>query len=215
MMGRGLLALAVICGLGCASYAPTAPPPAPALRDLPVVKRSSTVALGADAYTNPSLQDALFDANLVAEGVLPVMVVVENHGEREVLVRRSSVRLAIPGVRSVASGTMNAVASRFEKGSSHFWASFFFGLPGALIAETASDRAAVDRRADYGAKGFVDANLPPGGSASGFVFFVLARGTEEFDEADLQVRFVDTQSATSELVSVRLQGLGFPGVPLD
>jgi hypothetical protein len=215
MRPRNLLALISICGLGCASYAPTAAPPTPALRDLPAVERSGSVAVGADAYTDPALQDALFDANLVAEGVLPVMIVVENHGEREVLVRRSSVRLAIPGVRSVASGTMSSVASRFEKGNSHFLATFFFGVPGALIADHASDRAADDRRADYGAKGFADANLAPGESSSGFVFFVLAHGTEGFGEADLQVRFVDTQSATSELVSVRLNDLGFPGVPLN
>jgi len=202
--------------IGCTSYEPTSDLPEASLQTLPELVETGAFAVGADPYVETERQEALFNADLVARGILAVLILAENRGDRAVFLRRSDVRLRLPSGRSVASGSIDAVASRFQvERASGFWPTFLFGMAGQFASASMARGAEVDRRKDYSAKELEDTTLAPGESVQGFVFFVLARGTEAFDEADLRMRFVEVGKLESEVVTLALHGLAFPQVALE
>jgi hypothetical protein len=78
-----------------------------------------------------------------------------------------------------------------------------------IAASGAEEEARTVRTADYKEKSFKETTLGQDESAHGFIFFIPPRGTEPFDKATLRVRFIDFDSATSEIVEVPLSGLNY------
>lgn len=197
---------------GCASYKPSSAP-VPEAGAMPAWRTEGIAAAGADPYVQPDRQKGVFDADLNDAGVLPIQLLVQNEGDRGMLVRPSDIRLVLPDGRQIGPVGTAAVVAKLEKPSMHFWPTFFLGLPGALVSMSASDKARGDRQGDYRSKEFRDATLRKGQSAHGFVYFIPPAGTPAFTEATLTVRCVDTEEATSFVVSLPLTGLDFKGVP--
>ncbi len=191
---------------GCASYearlAPIATLPA-----MPAQRSEGAVSAGADPYWQRDRQTMVFDADLASEATLPVQVVVQNHGERTLLVRPSDITLTLPSGTQLGPSSPGSVAAKVAKPSTGFWPTFFFGLAGAFAAASANDRASADRVADYRSKELPESRLARDASAQGCGYFVSPAGASPFTEATLSVRFVNTEEGTSFVVQLPLAGI--------
>ena len=89
MKRTGILWLALVVAIsGCASYRPTAAP-IPQAGAMPHRQEVANAVVSADPYTQPERVKATFGGDLMASGVLPIQVNVENLGPQRLLVRPS------------------------------------------------------------------------------------------------------------------------------
>jgi hypothetical protein len=197
---------------GCASYKPSSAP-VPEIGTMPACRTEGTITVGADPYVQPDRLKAVFDADLNKVGVLPIQVLVRNTGDRSVLVQKAFMLLVLPDGRQLCSAGATAVVAKLEKPSSHFWPTFFLGIPGAVGAQAADDKARANRMADYRSKEFQDVTLGKDQFMHGFVYFIPPVGAEPFTEATLTVPVVDAAEATRFIVRLPLSGLRVKGVP--
>lgn len=207
-----LLLSSLIPITGCASYSATSAP-IPKGADMLVWQSQDGVAVGADPYVAVEEQEAVFDVNLMAEGVMAVQVLVQNDTDRRILVRRSDMVLLLPDGTQLSPAGATQTASRLESSGGVIGATVAFGLIGFLVASSAEDKAREARQSDYRSKEFNDATLGKGESAHGFVYFIPPPGIPAFNEATLKVRCVDTDEGTSTAILLALSGLGFEEVP--
>jgi hypothetical protein len=194
---------------GCASYSPTAKPTIPKELTTSESQNGMVAEVGADAYVQADRQKAVFDTDFNKVGVIPVQILVKNQGERQILVRPSDMKLVLADGIQIGSAGNAEVMSKLEKGASTFWMTFFLGIPGAIAATAADANARGSRQTDYQAKAFEDTMLAKGDSVIGFVFFIPPEGTPAFTQATMTLRCVDSERATSVLLSVPLTELAF------
>jgi len=201
-MRKNVIVYILLCMLtGCASYSPSLAP-TPTLEKMPESASLGGVVVGADPYIQPERQQAVFDGNLVEEGIMPIQIFVRNNGDRKILIRRSDIQLLLSdGKQLTAAGTF-AVASKLEKTSHHFWATALFGIPGAFVAESASSKAKTERKEDYQSKEFKDITLDKNGTSYGFVYFIPPVGTVSLNKATLTLRCVDSENVSSFIVNL-------------
>ena len=200
----GLTAAAVS---GCASYEPSsAPVPVPTTDDW---YEADGLAASVDPYVDFERQKKVFDADMNAADVIPLQVSVENRTSRSQVVRPSDMTLVLDHDRAFSPASVSAAVNKVGESGSVVGATIAFGLIGYLVASDSQDSARTARTTDYTDKAFKDVTLAAGDSAHGFVFFIPPKGTEPFDDATLRVRFVDFNSASSEMVDVKLTGLGY------
>ena len=191
---------------------------------MPLWQTGDLVAVGADPYAEPDRQQSIFAADLIGEaGVVPIQVLVQNHGPRPMKVRRSDITLEFPETRlgpidpytvvallmpgrypssgsSESSGLPKPVgpvdATALGLGLLVLLVVLPFFIP-ALIAESAEAKAREARRADYQAKEFQDAILDTNTVAHGFVYFYpfpfYADPALRLSEATLVVRVADAE----------------------
>ncbi len=119
--------------------------------------------------------------------------------------------LRLPDASQLTTLSAHSAAVQVGEGGHPIAAGAVFGIVGALFSSNAEDAARSARIADYQSKEFKSASLGMDETAHGFVFFMPPSGTKPFDQAELAVRFVDIELATSKIVSIPLVGLGFPG----
>lgn len=214
-MSRALtlcVSIMVLAG-GCASPHTRGVAPVPTPAAMPAWKADETVGVGVDPYVQPARQTAVFGFGLTQKGVMPVQLFVQNLGDRRLLVRPSDLRLALPDGSHIGPAGVSAVVSKLQKDEDHFWAFFFGGFLGHAAAVSASDKATAALIADYRSKELQELMLGKEESGHGFVYFIPVPGTPAFTDATLRVRFVDPQEATSFVMELGLDGLGFKGTP--
>ena len=191
----------------CASYTPSsAPVPEPMPTAWTV---QGTLAVAADPYADAERQKAFFDADLDEADVIAIEIVTENRGPNVMLVRPSDIILELPDGKKFSPSGVTTVVNKVGESGSVVGAAIAFGIIGMLAAPSAEEKARTARTADYKDKAFKETTLGQMDSAHGFVFFIPPRGTEPFDEAKLWVRFIDFDTATSEMVVTPLTGLKF------
>lgn len=198
---------------GCASYTTTTLA-VPGAAEMRAQKAEADVLVGADPYVEPERQKAIFDAPLGEEGVIPVRLLVRNDGTRRLLVRPSSMTLALGDGARIPSAGATAAAARLDQGVGEVigWG-IAFGVIGMMAASANKDSVRAARLQDYRSKEMPEVSLAKGESAHGFVFFIPPRGSGPIDEATLGIRFVDIAEGTSFDVRLPLSGLGFKGLP--
>jgi hypothetical protein len=191
----------------CASYTPSsAPVPEPAPAEWII---QNTLAVAADPFEDAESQSATFDADLNEADVIAIQVIVENRGPQAVLVRPSDMILELPDGKKFSPSGITTVVNKVGESGSVVGAAIAFGIIGVIAASGAEEEARTVRTADYKEKSFKETTLGQDESAHGFIFFIPPRGTEPFDKATLRVRFIDFDSATSEIVEVPLSGLNY------
>jgi hypothetical protein len=193
---------------GCASYTPSSMT-VPKAGAMPAWRTEGPLSAGADAYVQKDRQKAVFDGELTAEGVLPIQVFVRNEGSRQLLVRPSTMTLALPDGSQLGPVGASAVAAKMESSGGVIGWTIGFGLIGFLAASSAEDKARAGRRADYRSKELQDLTLAKDDSAHGFVYFIPPPGISPFSEAVLMLRFVDAEDLTSTVIRLPLSGLEF------
>lgn len=191
----------------CASYTPSsAPVPEPIATEWSI---EDTVAVAVDPYSDAKRQMATFDANLNSADVIAMQVVAQNRGPQPMLIRPSDMVLELPGGRKLSPSGITTVVNKVGERGSVVGASIAFGLIGAIVASNAEESARNARTADYKEKAFKDTTMAANDEAHGFVFFIPPRGTAAFDQATLQVRFIDLDAATSKVVRASVTGLHY------
>lgn len=199
----GLLVLVVLGG--CASYTPHSVQ-VPRIEAMSALGIENEITVGADPYVQPDRQDAVFDGDLRKAGILPIQILLQNNGDRRLLVRRSNITLVLPDGRQISPVGATAVAVKVPpKGGGWGYGLGFYGL----VAESmAADKARQGRVADYRNKELQDVTLVKGESAHGFIYFVPPQETPTFTKATLMVPVVDVELGTSFVVRLQLSGLG-------
>ena len=203
------LALAVVIS-GCASYRPTAAP-IPQAGAMPHRQEVANAVVSADPYTQPERVKATFGGDLMASGVLPIQVNVENLGPQRLLVRPSDAFLELGDGRQIAPAGAFAAAAKMERSGKVIAATVGFGLLGYLAASGAEDKARAARQEDFRRKEFPEKRLEKGESAHGFLYFLTPPGTTNLSSAQLAMRLVEVENGKSSVVKVPLSGSTLPG----
>ena len=232
---RRALALCVAIGTvstGCTSRLPymASPTPIPQAAGMPVWRTEEAVTVGVDPYVQPERQQAVFDATLHQQGVLPIQVFIQNRGAERLQLRHQDIVLELPdGTQRQpllasrvahlvleghddAVGEANGFPLAFSEPayltalSAAFLALGLVLLPGDIDREDTRRKASEARMMDYRGKEFQDVILETGEVAHGFVFFTSPEA-HGFRKATLVLR-VKTGNAPDSVVRVRLSGLG-------
>ncbi len=209
MKRTGILWLVLVVAIaGCASYRPTAAP-VPQPGAMPHRQEAGNAVVSADPYTQPERVKATFGGDLIASGVLPIQVNVENLGPKRLLVRPSDAVLEFAEGRQIAPAGAFAAASRMERSGKVVAATVGFGMLGYLAASGAEDKARAARQEDFRRKEFPEKRLEKGESAHGFLYFLTPQGTN-LSSAALLMRLVDVEGGNSSVVKVPLSGSSMP-----
>jgi len=215
---------------GCASYT-VRPAPAPKIVTMPFSRIENAVMVAVDPYIQPERQKEVFDADLKKLGVLPLYLVVENRGDRELSLQRfEAIALELPDGSQINPVDASPIARRlgrgdgdggFKRGDEVVGAVMLLPLlfPVALAilaAQTTETNTTEARIADYTNKEFKDVVLSKNDSAHGFVYFMPPEGTLWYTKARLVLRFVDKTAGTSFVIRVPVSESGFfKGGPVD
>ena len=227
---RYVLALWIVFLLlsaGCNSPRPytAVSAPLPSAEGIPLWQTTGLLRVGVDPYHDPERQRRVFDADLRARGILPLLVVVHNQGTEPLHLRRSAITLTLPDTTERhplrAATVIGASPARSQGGASGeitdsgdphrlATAAWLTTLMAASVAEQRAEetkrRAWAARGADYEAKMLRNTMVAPGARTHGFVFFTspAARG---FEDATLNLR-VETRTSSGVAVQVPLRALG-------
>ncbi|MFQ5930409.1 MAG: hypothetical protein ACE5MK_11980 [Acidobacteriota bacterium] len=210
----------------CASFDVSAVP-TPQLEAMPAWKSEGAVQIGADPFIEPTRQQRVFGANFNAVGILAVQVLVKNRGKNPVQVTRSEIALKLAEGHQIRPASKTEVVKYFTpKGDPqlppvgylfldprvHAGANLGAGL-GTMALRVAKAIPEAKRLADYRKKELKDVVLQENGVASGFVYFILQRGTPSFSEATLVVPVVNVEKAERYIANLELKELGFKWIP--
>jgi hypothetical protein len=188
---------------GCASYAPSLVRLNPSG---PNVKKAveGDLILYVEEYATPEKSERAFDANLAPEGVLPILVSLENNGREPYAVRAAD--FTIRGDKQAKALTPEEAATKAQRsavGRALGWSLIvpIISIPVA-VAASAIHTNSVNQQIvrDFGAKGFPDGVVMPNKEWSGFLFFELENGRK--DLTGLILEFTAKNGATAETVTV-------------
>jgi hypothetical protein len=162
----------LLAALGLLAACAGAPPAVPtaALSSYRLREARSGVQVAVDPFFHPDRARQHFTGGeeFAERGLLPVQVLVENGGEAEVRVDPlEAVLVARRGDRAVNLGVEDAFA--LVKLSVGWWA-----LGGGYVGGSPQAYRNEARRRDLQARALTPQAIPPGGSASGFLYFQIA-----------------------------------------
>lgn len=167
--GRGrtrfLAMILALLGAGCAGS--PSPPPGP-LEAYRFHQLQGSLAVAVEPLFAASQAQATFPGGEVfpQQGLLPVLVLLENRGAEPVVVRREAFRLIRPDGRTEwAMSPQEAFA--LVKPAVGWWAA----LP--LFGTSAAAARNADRYGDFETRALRDGPVQAGGSRHGFLFFYL------------------------------------------
>jgi hypothetical protein len=216
------LSFLMVSGCSTLSYSGR-PVPVPKIEAMPVWRTEGSVTIGVDAYIQPARQKEVFDDDLEKAGVLPIYLLIKNHGERPLSLRRRSeipladIALELPDGNqisfSVPSETVLRMLGRIppsgggaymsgkDVGEMLYVAIHLFPLiPFAIAAGVAADRATEARITGYLDKEFKNIKLNKDESTQGFVYLTIP--VTYWGESKLVLRFVDETDGSDFVVRV-------------
>lgn len=203
----GIVLLTVCIASGCATYDPVVKGVATRLD--PSVPNITKVGAGeltlyVEEYATPEKSRAAFDTNLAEEGLLALLILVQNGSQQEYEVKATDVVLRGKTVLNVLTAEQAASkAERSAVGRALGWSLIvpIIGIPVAVIA-SAVHTSNVNKQIvqDFTVKRFADGVIAPGKDRSGFVFFDLEPGRK--DLSGLTLELAARNVATGETVTV-------------
>jgi hypothetical protein len=197
-----------------------APAPPPAARVAPAEPAADAPAATERGVTlrveplAPARQREVLGSDLSRHGVVAVLARVDNAGPvpvdlrgRDFTLERGEARIRASSPAMVGSlvGEGAGVTAAGVAGAA------LLGVPGMLLASAAageSNRAAMrDQSAAFAAIGLRDGPVPPGGSATGYVFFTPPPGMVSLDDAAVVLRSGDPALPGGLVLRVPVSGL--------
>lgn len=178
-----------ICGLvlflftGCASFEPGF-----STRDLsrprePTVREDRDgLDVSIEEFATASKSLHAFDADLIAHGVLPLLVRIENNSGQNYRIKEQDIRVLLDDTslaQLIGGEASEQAASSEYAGKAFFWTvaagPFAVILWPSTIAASATHTHTVNRRIrqHFEALEFTDALIKPGQAAAGFVYFAI------------------------------------------
>jgi hypothetical protein len=157
---------------GCSSYG---------ARELPPVDHeqpawsadASGVRVGVVVMRDARDQEAYFDQDLSALGVLPVRVIVRNRGSSSRFVDPADMRLVMADGRReppMPVGEVEALIAN-EEGRNPSFADRFYAYEAPVVGMVHDQKTRRARHVDYSRKALKYSQLPPGATVEGVLFF--------------------------------------------
>lgn len=188
---------------GCASYAPSLVRLNPAG---PNVKKATQGGLTVyvDEYATPEKSERAFDADLATQGVLPLMILVENNDQQPYEVKSMDfVVRSDMSLKGLSPEETAGRAGRSAVGRALGWSLIvpIISIPVA-VAASAIHTSKVNEQIvhDFAAKWFPGGIIMPNKELSGFLFFELPEGRK--DLAGLTLEMIGKNVGTGELVKI-------------
>ena len=191
----GFSLITAVLFAGCATYDPIASRGLP-LRPDPSganVRKSvqGELTLLVQEYATPEKSQEAFDTKLVEEGVLPLLIQVENAGQEPYEVKATDI--IVRGATVLKSFTPEEAASKAERsavGRALGWSLIvpIIGIPIAVVA-SAMHTSKINKQLvqDFAAKGFQDGIITPSKERAGFLFFELDKGRKDLSGLSIEV----------------------------
>jgi hypothetical protein len=199
LIGIVLLVVGLVLS-GCASYSPSLvrlEPTGPTTSK----QVSGDITVYVDEFATPEKSEKAFDTNLAKEGVLPLLIQVQNNSPYPYEVKKMDIVLQEVGPNiTLLPLTPEQTAKRAKKSAvtrAIGWSLIapIIAIPVA-VAASAIHTSKVNKQIgqDFSAKGFPDGTIMPNKEQSGFLFFELPKGRKDLSGLNLQVtpRKVDT-----------------------
>ncbi len=202
VLEQGLLLFMTCVLAGCTSYTPTLVRLNPSGPNITKATHGD-LTLYIDEYATPEKSAKAFDTDMADEGVLPLLILVENNGEdpcevkpADIIVRGDTVLKGLIAEEAVEKASRGAV------GRAIGW-SLIVPIIAIPIAATASavHTSGVNKQIvqDFSAKVFQDSVILPHKDHSGFLFFELDEGRK--DLAGLTLEMTAKNVTTGEVVT--------------
>jgi len=200
---KSLSLLLVILLTGCASYTPTM------VRldsNGPMVRKkvNGDLTLYVEEYATTEKSQRAFDTDLAAQGVIPLMVRVENGSQATYEVTTSAI--VVRGKSVLKALTPEEAASKAERsavGRALGWSMIvpIIGIPIA-VAASAMHTNSVNKQVvqDFTSKFFPEGAIAPHKERAGFMFYELKDGRR--DLSGLTLKMAARNVATDEIVTI-------------
>ena len=204
---RGISLLMVCMLVGCASYTPTLPRLG---HTGPTVRKTvkGDLTLYVEEYVTPEKAEKAFDTDLANEGVLPLMIGLENNGKEPYEIKAGDI--FVRGKSLLKGLAPEEVASRAERsavGRALGWSLIvpIIGIPIAVAASAIHTNSVNKKiRQDFAAKAFTEAVVLPNKDYSGFLFFELEEGRKDLSGLSLEMRVRNVVTGKSVTIAVPL-----------
>jgi hypothetical protein len=205
LIGMVLLVIGLVLS-ACASYSPSL------VRLEPTGPSTSRQVSGdftiyVEEFATPEKSEKAFDTNLVKEGVLPLLIQVQNNSQHPYEVKKMDIILQeIGSSAALPPLTPEQTAKKAKKNAltrAIGW-SMIVPIVAIPVAVTASavHTSKVNKQIaqDFSAKGFPDGTIMPSKEQSGFVFFELPKGRKDLSGLNLQV--TPRKEGTGEFLTI-------------
>lgn len=200
--GIRLILLLSFCS-GCATYTARAVP-VPEFKAMPVRQIEQTMSVGVDPFIQADRLKDAFDEVLTDRGVLPLLVFVQNQGNKPIRIAGERAVLMLPDGTEIAQA-LPVLPPEEPPQRSQFCenAAMFGGAmpgPGLLVnlgcgifgaARGANYQTQMTRWDDYNAKQLKSATLEKESWTHGFLFFEIPEEKRHLEEATLAFKFAE------------------------
>jgi hypothetical protein len=191
----GFSLITAVLFAGCATYDPVASRglplrPDPSGANVGKATRGDLTILVEEHASEKRSQEA-FDTKLAEEGVLPLLIQVENAGQEPYEVKATDI--IVRGAAVLKSFTPEEAASKAERsavGRALGWSLIvpIIGIPIGVVA-SAMHTSRINKQLvqDFAAKGFQDGIITPRKERAGFLFFELDKGRKDLSGLSLEM----------------------------
>ncbi len=211
-MMRGFALFMTFLFAGCATYIPT-------MSRLdstgPNVNKAvnGELTLYVEEYATEEKSRKAFDSDLAKEGILPLLISLENLGKNSYEVQVSNI--VVKGKSSLKALTPEEAASKAKRDAilkALGWSLIvpIISIPVALTA-SAMHTHSVNKKIvqDFATKTFPNGVIPPNNERSGFLFFELEEGQKDLAGLNLELTARDVATQETVTISVPLPAATF------
>jgi len=192
--------------VGCAAALPHGRLEPRPIELYPTRGTSEAVTAACEPLTEAPLVRSLFGEDLVARGVLPIMVVVRNDSSNSVVVRDQDIQLETPGRPESTENREQLERTGLSPG--RVVLALAFGSVWGVVAEHAQAEYNLQNRVSEVA--LRSATLSSGESTSGVVYFPIDRSWLADAPSSLVVRAQQLDPRASLVIRIPLGGLAQP-----
>ena len=189
---------------GCASYTPSLVRLDPSGPNLGKEVKGDLCIYVEEYATQEKCQKA-FDTDLADEGVLPLLILVQNNGHQsyEVKVENITLRDGSTSIKALTPEETAGKAKRGAVGRALGWSMIvpIISIPIAIVA-SADHTSKVNKQIveDFKAKSFQDNIVMPNKEQSGFLFFQMDKERKDFSSLLLEMKARNI--VTGEVVAI-------------
>jgi len=183
---------------GCvASFEPGVSSPGAMTGGLPTSKGvQEGLEVSLEEYVSANKSRHAFDADIASNGILPLLLRVENQGTKQYIVRRDQVRAflngqALPPIYGKEAAKQGAARDYVGKAivNTVLWGplALYFGLPSIVASVAHTQSVNKDIEQHFESLEFSDTILKPEDTAVGFVFFELPGSMKRLENLTVEV----------------------------
>jgi hypothetical protein len=189
---KGLLLITALFFTGCASYSPSLvrmDPYGPKVEK----QEQEILSIYLEEFATPEKSEKAFDSNLISDGILPLLLQVQNNGQVPYEVKTKDI-IVREGENIIKALTPEQAANKAKRNPVFRALGWSMVVPIITIPVAVTASALHTRKVnkqivhDFSAKAFPDGILLPNKERSGFLFFQLPKGRKDLSDLTLEVK---------------------------